>query len=303
MNTRGQPVSRLAMLVLLFAPIAHGGCDNPPGSGPALPGEARGSVAQADTSADPPVATDVDPAPLFQDFNCEIVANYTVDTGHLFSTDIYDFPDSEAGQCTDPFTISDPGDGASGGDAYGLGEAWEICKATAGASQHVMGYFTEVTATGDFPTCEQYGTGSDATRRWVSYFGCCAAQTPVPTRTVPLTRTHRDCSGALVDTALTPQFGFARVRVNASNQLVATVVLKGAEASTVYTVKLIQTPPAAGNTTCAVDPSIPTITTDIAGNASITVRKPLLSTTTDAFVEIDKQSDLTSAFTSDEVFF
>jgi hypothetical protein len=303
MNTRAVMTNGLSTLALCLTPIAGSSCAAPADPGGSADEGPLASYFQADTPADDPVV-EVDPTDVRILNTCRRVATFVVDTGRV---GFQPRPQLERGTCaSDVFTIFDPFEPQLGdNDLFDIREAGEIC-GNIGASRTFLKFFfgPGVTPTSrfcaDFPGF--FFADRQPRRRWVSEFGCCAAGTVAPPQTVPLTRTERDCSGAVVGTPGVRTFGSATIGPNSVGRLVATVRLVGAEANTAYDVRLIQTPNGGPSSPQCSTINV-RIRTSVFGNAQATISEPLLSTTTDAFVSLTEVGEPNDVITSAEVFF
>ncbi|APR76769.1 Hypothetical protein A7982_02116 [Minicystis rosea] len=285
MKARSMLANALSALVFSLASIAGSGCVVSPDIVSDVDDGPIGSVSQAVSTPNPTAIriSSCTPPPL--------VANWIADTGIISLTGQGSSPILEPGTCaSDAFTVFDPFE--SSVDPYDLNEAAEWCGNVGGSSSFVKYFLNPSNGCADYPN------NGTPLRRWVSYFGCCEAGTTVPAQTVPLTKTNRDCSGALVDTPQTQTFGSATIGPNNAGQLIATVVLQNAAPNTAYNIRLIQTP---NDGTCSTADGA--VTTDAVGNANTVVQVPLVSTTQGAFMAINEQSNFNSFFTSEPVFF
>ena len=106
---------------------------------------------------------------------------------------------------------------------------------------------------------------------------------------VPLTETNRDCDGSVIGDEDPAGFGFVVFNVTGSNQLVAQLVVKGAEPNAEYGVRVIQVPDTAtGDCGDFRGPYEAYLTTDADGNANANVHEMLIDGASGAFVALNK---------------
>jgi hypothetical protein len=122
---------------------------------------------------------------------------------------------------------------------------------------------------------------------WLAITGTTVTAAAIPAKKLTITRTNRDCGGALISPETDP-FGFVNLVKPASGKLVAAIVLQGATPTATYKVRLLQVP---RSPPCYSNVPSTTLVTDSLGYGNTNFQQPLDPTATAAFVDLNNLAD------------
>ncbi|KAB5535331.1 hypothetical protein GE09DRAFT_1063382 [Coniochaeta sp. 2T2.1] len=122
---------------------------------------------------------------------------------------------------------------------------------------------------------------------WLAMTGTAVTAAAIPAKKLTVTRTNRNCGGALIS-PMTDPFGFVNLVKPASGKLIAAIVLQNATPTATYKVRLLQVP---RSSPCYDNVPTTTLVTNMSGYGNTNFQQPLDPTATAAFVDLNNLAD------------